>query len=300
MEQFGERQEKQATRTKSSLERLTVGLKRKVLIGATAIASLGVLEKATSPTDYGSDMSFNQAFRDARESGANEFKWKDKKYNTQLVDKEFSDLYLESKKFLADYYNSEYFKNKYKAIATDSELQQIVSQRIKNLKVPTYFSITQLRGKKKEDPYFDPETGKLFIPRNSNNKEVTPIHELTHKSTRVRTGKDTEHSVDLESKALNSFSRNDTKKGYLGYGTTVDEALGWLKYLSDPSEIEARQNSTRFWLFKHFPGYRPDSPFTQAHAMFLKKNFSNLPHDIKQLMEIFPEGGEFAEIMNKF
>ena len=65
--------------------------------------------------DYSDYSSFNSAFRNSRENKEREFVYKGKRYNTDLISKEQSDLYWESKKFLEDYYtNQDYkpFKNK--------------------------------------------------------------------------------------------------------------------------------------------------------------------------------------------
>ena len=60
--------------------------------------------------DYSDYSSFNSAFRNARESNEKEFVYKDNRYNTNLISKEQSDLYHESKQFLSDYYKNNGFK----------------------------------------------------------------------------------------------------------------------------------------------------------------------------------------------
>lgn len=60
--------------------------------------------------DYSDYSSFNSAFRNSRENKEKEFVYKDKRYNTNLVDKKESDLYWESKKFLNDYYKTENYR----------------------------------------------------------------------------------------------------------------------------------------------------------------------------------------------
>ena len=57
--------------------------------------------------DYSDYSSFNSAFRNARESGEKEFVYKGERYNTNLIPKEQSDLYWESKKFIEDYYKTQ-------------------------------------------------------------------------------------------------------------------------------------------------------------------------------------------------
>jgi hypothetical protein len=60
--------------------------------------------------DYSEYSSFNSAFRNARENKEEEFVYKGKRYNTQLIPKEDSDLYWESKNFLKDYYKNQPYK----------------------------------------------------------------------------------------------------------------------------------------------------------------------------------------------
>ena len=60
--------------------------------------------------DYSDYSSFNSAFRNSRESGEKEFVYKGNRYNTDLISKEQSDLYHESKKFLEDYYKNQDYK----------------------------------------------------------------------------------------------------------------------------------------------------------------------------------------------
>jgi GH24 family phage-related lysozyme (muramidase) len=60
--------------------------------------------------DYSDYSSFNTAFRNAREAKEKEFAYKGERYNTNLIPKEESDLYWESKKFLSDYYKNNDYK----------------------------------------------------------------------------------------------------------------------------------------------------------------------------------------------
>lgn len=60
--------------------------------------------------DYSDFSSFNSAFRNSRENKEKEFVYKEKRYNTDLISKEQSDLYYESKKFLEDYYKNQDYK----------------------------------------------------------------------------------------------------------------------------------------------------------------------------------------------
>jgi len=55
--------------------------------------------------DYGDSGTFNSAFKDARESGADEFVWKDNRYTTKLASKKTDDLYEDSKEFISRYIN---------------------------------------------------------------------------------------------------------------------------------------------------------------------------------------------------
>jgi len=60
--------------------------------------------------DYSDYSSFNSAFRNARESGENEFVYKGERYSTELVPQAESDLYWESKDFINQYYNTQPYK----------------------------------------------------------------------------------------------------------------------------------------------------------------------------------------------
>jgi hypothetical protein len=59
--------------------------------------------------DYSNYSSFNSAFRNAREAGEDEFVWNKERYNTNLIPKDISDQYWDSKKFIQDYYTNEPF-----------------------------------------------------------------------------------------------------------------------------------------------------------------------------------------------
>lgn len=61
-------------------------------------------------SDYSDYSSFNSAFRNARENKEKEFVYKDNRYNTNLISREQSDLYWESKKFLEDYYKTQNYQ----------------------------------------------------------------------------------------------------------------------------------------------------------------------------------------------
>ncbi len=54
--------------------------------------------------DYSDYSSFNSAFRNARENNEKEFVYKKKRYDTELISRESSELYHRSKKFLEKYY----------------------------------------------------------------------------------------------------------------------------------------------------------------------------------------------------
>ena len=56
--------------------------------------------------DYSKFPNFNTAFRNSREKGEKKFVYKNKTYNTNLIPKEQSDQYWDSKKFLDDYYSN--------------------------------------------------------------------------------------------------------------------------------------------------------------------------------------------------
>ena len=333
-------------------------IKRSILFGAISIATTFVYQKFYSQTDYTSVGSFNKAFKKARENNEEVFKWNGERFTTDLVSKEFSKEYWESKKFLEDYYNSDYFKQKNiptsedsftvkyaiqdrlrsdpryqelgekidsKSEMTEDEWDEYMQysdlleddsvmateefrdkidsiqdserkERIDNLEEPTSFSITNLKGKRTEDGSYIPKTKEVYIYKRKDNdtNETTAVHELTHKSSRG------DHVLiyhgdkfdELKSKAYNSIKNDQNfieKYGREGFD-----------YLADPTEIDAKQNSARFWLFKHFPGYTAGTTFTEEHYDFLKKNYQKLPYDIQQEMDLFPVKEDFISNMNKY
>ncbi len=106
--------------------------------------------------------------------------------------------------------------------------------------------ITHQKGDKQADGSYNPKTKKVFIyrPRGAND-ETTAVHELTHKSTRGNSMLIYNDSYyRMTEKALQSANRSSSFKEKYG-----QEGFN---YLSDPTEIDARQNSTRFWLYKHY------------------------------------------------
>ncbi len=336
-------------------EKFSKLLRSKVLIGALSIASITAFESCTGHNDYSEFQTFNEAFKKARENDEKVFKWHDKKYTTDLVDKETSNLYWESKKFLEEYYSSDYFKSKHpvdsldikmslygnmsnnpryqyleKKIENESftleegnefynllleeeaktsydspqfkhkadSIQSIPGkQRIENLKKPIYISITNKKGEMSEEGHYarHKNTDKrfMYIYRTKGSKDITtPIHELTHKSSDANAFIGNSQFVEMYENAYNSAK--DNKDFVMKYGQEGFD------YLSNPTEIDARQNSTRFWLFKNFKGYKPDTVFNGEHYDFLSENYAVLPGDIQQLLELFPRKKIFISNMNTY
>lgn len=243
--------------------------------------------------DYTNAGTFNTAFKKARQEKRKFFKWKDKYYTTELVNKEFSDNYWESKEFLKEYYSSDYFKSK--EYMSEKEAQR----RIDNLNEATYFSITNQKGSKSSDGSYDIESKSIFIYGKKDDKrhaETTAGHELTHKATMGNRLIDPLIALELRNLARESINSRSKEDPYLE--SKYD--FYTLQYLSDPTEIDARQNETRFWLFKHFPGYKADTVFTEEHFDFLQKNYEILPYAMQQLLDIFPRKEVFISNMNKF
>ena len=334
-----------------SKEKLLKFIRKNVLIASISIASISSFESCTNIKDYSGFKTFNSAFKKARENGESTFLWNDHKYSTKLVDKEFTEIYLDSKNFLEEYYNSDYFKLKYKADSYDSifilhdlydefdannpeflklekklnqneELNNLendklynffsqrnsvdksqrfidkidstnkaeVETRINNLEKPIYFSVTQQKGDFESDGYFDSQHNRMFIHHNKNDI-TTSIHELTHKSTDGNKYIKFKKIFELRASALESINKNAEFfiKKYKGF-----------RYFIDPSEIDARQNSTRFYLYKKFPDYKADTVFNESHYNFLVKNYNNLPYDVQQLIDIFPDKKIFIYNMNNY
>src|SRR4051812_24803543 len=83
-------------------ERFPRAIRRSILAGALSVAGLTgyTYEKRHGGKDYTNAGTFNEAFNKARGNKEKYFYWKEKRFTTDLVDKEFSDNYWESKKFL--------------------------------------------------------------------------------------------------------------------------------------------------------------------------------------------------------
>jgi hypothetical protein len=343
------------TKAKETKDKLAPLLRRSVLLTAMAIASYTAFDRYSPAEDYSSFNSFNEAFKKARQNNEQVFIWKNKRFTTDLIEKSFSDNYWESKKFLEDYYSSDYFKSKnipglsdslsveldlaqdirnnprfieldkkfedthhfdpmewdeynkfldaWLDIKNSSKFKQIIDllpiekskQRITNLKEPTYFSIYHAKGDLKEDGFYrnNDEGKEIFIYSNKNKPDATnAIHELTHKSTEGNKNIDIEQYVKMNDKAFNSV-----KKDYNFISKYGQEGFD---YLSDPTEIDARQNETRFWLFKNYPDYKANTVFDAKHYEFLKNNKEKLSYGIRQLMDLFPKKEDFISNMNTF
>jgi hypothetical protein len=129
-------------------------------------------------TDYSEYSSFNSAFRNARENGENEFFYKEKRYNTNLISKEHSDLYHESKKFLEDYYSQvipdfkelqygDFSWNKYMKETTGTnwlEYYDSLSADSENLEK---MMAAQNKLDELSDNYYDPKKNKTFFKYNT-------------------------------------------------------------------------------------------------------------------------------------
>lgn len=223
-----------------------------------------------------SGKTFNEVFGKARKKGLEEFIWYNEdaviapnkgKYTTKLVDKEVSDNYWNSKKFLNKYLDEAILS----ASPEDSSLYgpgiplRIANQRqssIEDLNKLTYLSIT------KEDVMgttlgsYTGQYNKLYI--NALDKTV-PVHELAHKA-QLRT------------------NTSDTEKLVRKYGD----------YYGDPHERAARHISTKYYLNSLGQNYEN---ITAKEYELLKKD-KNLPGDIKDLFTIYPTKEEFIKQLN--
>lgn len=350
-------EDKKSSNDSASYEKFPRFVRKAIIYTASLIALYGgeqKIEKHFAGKDYSSVGDFNSAFKKARSDNEKVFRWNGDRYTTDLVDKELSDNYWESKKFLEDYYSSDYYKSKHLPKYFDSveilfKIQEDIENnpryielskkygenglnnlefiefakfndalfpetishsvrfkkmidslqshdgqsRINNLKNPTSMSITHFKGKKVEDGSYNGKTKKVFIYQSKGSKdETTSIHELTHKSTNGNELINDNQSSDLRNKAYNLIKQDIdfiSKYGQKGFD-----------YLTDPTEIDARQNSTRFWLYKHFPGYTANTAFNDSHYNLLMKKYKNLPYDIKQLLDLFPDRVIFISNMNQY
>jgi hypothetical protein len=159
-----------------------------------------------------------------------------------------------------------------------------------------------------EDGSYHTATGAVYVyGGNPLGRETTPVHEAGHKSTKGDSGmKGPGDYSEVIARAEESIKKNNLAEKYYeeiktGYkGIDKERTERWIAYMTDPTEIDARQNSTRFWLYRHFPGYAAGTVFTEEHYDFLEHNRNKLPYDIQQLMELFPEKDVFISNMNTF
>ena len=210
-----------------------------------------------------------------------------------LKNDEFQELrLLEENTSLSKIKTSNEFSKK-----VDSVIQLESQIRLKNLQEPSYFSITQQKGKTKIDGMFDNNGRKVFIYNNPNKKNnnniTTDVHELTHKSTIGNKNIGLHKRMNLSSVAVESVNKNE-ESFYEKYNEKGFD------YLANPTEIDAKQNSTRFYLYKKYPGYKAETVFTKEHFLFLKSHYEELPYDIQQLLDLFPDEDVFVKNMNTF
>ncbi len=338
--------------------------KKMLLVGALSISVATYL--STRHEDYSDYKTFNEAFSKARKDGHDKFKWNDNVYTTDLVNKEISDTYWKSKKFLEEYYSSDYFKQKiltakdssavasevkipfyneyqknYRLYRTayeewqldpseknqqeldvalnnlniaeekfnnvhnspeysqaiDSTISHFYTTTLENLNRPEYFSITSQKGDKhQEEGSYNREKKKLFIYDNpADNDNTTAPHELAHKAANNGLNMSTYRILELKNRAEEAFKRNleSFLKKYSNRQENID-------YYLDPIEIDARQNAARFWLFTHYPNYKPDTRFEGKHYDFLMRNYHELPWDMRLILDLFLNKDIFIENMNKY
>lgn len=212
-------------------------------------------------------------------------------------------------------YNTDYIRHSklYKElldsiIVEKSGIKDAATNRLKNLHTPTYFSITDFKGKVVPDGTYDSKDEKIFIYGGKQKaRETTPIHELTHKSTKGNKAIHLDHWLGLRNAAYESMKKNNLIRKHVkelanaGYSDEIVKIMkNWIDYMSNPTEIDARQNSTRFWLYRHFPDFKVNTVFSAEHFEFLKKQYKNLPYDIQQLLDLFPDKDDFINNMNKY
>ena len=124
---------------------------------------------------------------------------------------------------------------------------------------------------------------------------TTSVHELTHKAT-LYSLSFSEKSMDaLRQDAMDAIEAN--RDSLLIRYPNLDT---FAVYLSDPAEIIARMNSTRFWLHKNDPSYDATKPFTKTDYDTLFNNFADLPYDVQQLMDVFSYEDDFITNMNTY
>lgn len=207
------------------------------------------------------------------------------------TEKLYSLIYNEAKiKKMADY--TEFL---------DSVKESKSDKYINNLNKPMYFSITEEKSKNQtEDGYYTGKDEKsIFISKNkkSPNDITTAVHEFSHKSSDGTKGMELGFFRKMNKSIDTYIYNNKEQQKFLleKYNKKFIE-----DYLLNYTEIDARQNSTRFWLYKNKEGYDVTKPFTETDYDFVLKNKDKLPYDIVQLLDLFPSKEVFVKNMNEF
>jgi hypothetical protein len=122
--------------------------------------------------DYSEYSSFNSAFRNARESGEDEFVYKGERYNTKQVPKKESDMYWKSKKFVEDYYKTQPYAK------MDNDEKFMYNDEFIKKKYGTTWS--ELYNKQQNMDYNDPEYNKISKLMNQIFEEEQAITQNNH------------------------------------------------------------------------------------------------------------------------
>lgn len=273
--------------------------------------------KKWGDNDYSDYSSFNSAFRNSKESGEKEFVYKGKRYNTELVDKKYSDEYNKQKQWLSDYIKSntptplldsrekeQYYKNYVSQVSPEGQTQngelveannftnytrdQKIKQQLEKLNNPYYFSITEQKPQEMTaDGYMDSKNKKIFFNTNPaampEDFNTAYLHELSHKS---ENSDDVLHTVPIVDVNLMKQKANGN------YVNKWDQKT--LDYVSEPTEVQARKMSTLYYLDQNKLLNKDDSGRINITKEQLDKlyglrnsNEKKIPYDINQLLDLY-------------
>jgi hypothetical protein len=273
--------------------------------------------------DYSEYSSFNSAFRNARENKEEEFVYKGKRYNTQLIPKEDSDLYWESKNFLKDRNVDPYLKSKYgntwqelyemqKQVPTGNPEWEEINKKMDDI----WDEQETIREKKNKD--YDAYYKKNVIGKQSGER-IASLDKPTYFSITNQKPKDMSEDGYWNPKENKMFMLANTEPGKLNTtyihelshkGDDIIDVMNTVppinleafnaapykenftqesfNYVSDPSETEARKLSTLFYLKKNKQPWKAGKITEETLNKLYEDHYDKkLPYDISQLLMLY-------------
>jgi len=251
----------------------------------------------TQIMDYSNYSHFNSAFRNAKLDGNKQFLFKGKRFSTNLISKEESNAYLEGKKFVNDLLNKQLEEEKQDSINKrivlsnnevydgtgylGQERRNGLRESLISLNKPSYFSITNQKGKMNADGYWSPEANSLYILSKKDNHDMnvsTSVEENSHKADNFSIVNDTKYNKSFDFDEL----KKEIKKYPYSYSQIKNQVD--LDYLSDNSERYAKMNAAAKYIIDKDIKLNDDSKMFDLR--YASKD-SNVPYNISQILQLY-------------